>query len=60
MAKAKAKKVLLMNDGKEYEITGEAGRFWICGDTQFRKGNGEVVEAKTGKDAAKEDEVEGE
>lgn len=27
----------VLPDGKKYKITGEDGKYWICGKTQFRK-----------------------
>ena len=32
-------KVLLMNNGKQYSITSETGKYYICGDVRFRKMN---------------------
>lgn len=53
MAKDKTKKVLLMKNGAEYEITGDNGRFWLCGNTQFRKASSMIAEIKTIKEPAK-------
>ena len=43
--KAKKKTVFVLNDGTRYDVTGETGKFIICGKTQFRKsaGRGEIV-----------------
>lgn len=63
---AKTKKILLTNTGREYEITGDNGRFWVCGHTQFRKGSTMIADIKTVKEPdkaakkAKKDEVKGE
>lgn len=49
MAKKKAKTIrfLIFPDGEKREITGETGKYWICGDAQFRKTRGlEIVEEK--------------
>lgn len=44
--KAKTKKVFVLANGDRYDVTGETGKYYICGDTQFRKlgGRGEIVE----------------
>lgn len=46
--KAKAKRVFVLPDGTRYDITGETGKYILCGDTQFRKSanRGEIVEEK--------------
>lgn len=47
MAKKKEKKIkLALIGGEKYEITGENGRYWVCGDKQFRKANVVVEEVK--------------
>ena len=45
MAKKKVKVVryLLLPNGERFEITGETGKYWLCGDTQFRKSHGWAV-----------------
>lgn len=30
-------KILVFNDGRELVITGETGKYWLCGKTQYRK-----------------------
>lgn len=44
--KAKTKKVFVLSNGDRYDVTGETGKYYVCGDTQFRKlgGRGEIVE----------------
>lgn len=38
MAKKKTgKRLAVLRDGSKHEITGERGRYWVCGDRQFRK-----------------------
>ena len=51
-AKQEAKTYLVMKDGKRYELTGESGKYYLCGATQFRKGNPNIekVEAVTNAD----------
>ena len=43
--KAKAKTVFVLPDGTQYNVTGETGKYIICGDVQFRKSanRGKVV-----------------
>lgn len=61
MAESKSKKILLTKTGREYEITGDSGRFWVCGHTQFRKGSPMIAEIKTVKaKSTKKDEAKGE
>lgn len=38
-----ALRVLVMDNGKTYRITGERGKYYLCGRTQFRKGNPHIV-----------------
>lgn len=33
----KTEKILVMINGDRHAITGEQGKYWICGDTGFRK-----------------------
>lgn len=35
--KAKKKRFAVLPDGARHEITGENGRYWVCGNRQFRK-----------------------
>lgn len=46
---AKTKSFFVLKDGTRYEVTGETGKYVLCGDTQFRKsaGRGEIVTEKT-------------
>lgn len=39
MAKKKTakKRIFVLKNGDRYEITGETGKYWLCGPTQFRK-----------------------
>lgn len=46
-----AGKVLVFGDGSEVPVTGEQGKFWICGERQFRKGNPKIVRIE-GREAA--------
>ena len=49
MAKKKARTIrfLVFPDGERREITGETGKYWLCGETQFRKARAlEIVEEK--------------
>ena len=34
---AKTYKVLVLDNGREYELVGETGKYWLCKGTQFRK-----------------------
>lgn len=45
------KKVLVFRDGTEREITGETGKYWLCGDAKFRKLGSAIlqVEERAGK-----------
>lgn len=45
MAKKKTKKVYVLSNGERYDVTGETGRYFLCGETQFRKAarRGKVV-----------------
>lgn len=38
--KAKARTVFVLPDGTRYNVTGETGKYIICGKTQFRKSAG--------------------
>lgn len=48
MAKKYDGKVAVV-DGEKLEITGENGRYWLCGETQVRKARASVENAKTEK-----------
>lgn len=49
----KKKMFLLFSDGEKVEITGETDKFWICGETQYRKSNPRIV--KTVKETVKQE-----
>lgn len=49
MAKKKTKRLAVLRDGTKQEITGENGRYWVCGNRQFRKA--EVILEEMTKDA---------
>lgn len=42
MARKAAKKIryLVLPNGGKSEITGENGKYWFCGETQWRKSHG--------------------
>lgn len=46
--KAKTKKVFVLHDGTSFDVTGEDGKFFYCGKTQFRRGSrlGEIREVE--------------
>lgn len=57
MSKKKAKKNLVaIVGGEAHEITGENGRYWICGDKQFRKSAVTVEEKPKESEGEPEDE----
>ena len=63
MAGKKGKKAagpleLVLRDGTVYPVTGEAGKFWLCGSTQFRKGSGRIAAVREAPKAEKPDEKE--
>lgn len=35
--------VLVLHSDQKYTITGETGRYYICGNTQFRKSSRQIV-----------------
>lgn len=43
--KAKKKAVFILKNGTRYDVTGETGKYVLCGNTQFRKSarRGEIV-----------------
>lgn len=57
--KAKKKAVFVLTDGTRYDVTGETGKYVICGKTQFRKSakRGEIVYEETAP-AAEQKETE--
>lgn len=46
--KVKASRFFVLPSGERYEVTGENGKYWLCGDTKFRKsaGRGTVEEVR--------------
>lgn len=44
--KKKAKKTAVLADGTKLAVTGDAGRYILCGGRQFRKSNVTVIEAE--------------
>lgn len=47
---AKKVKILCFEDGTELAVTGQKGKYWICGETQFRKSNPAISGVKTVKE----------
>lgn len=49
MAKKKelAERLIVLPNGDEYKITGETGKYWICGDTQFFKHSNYPIKLKS-------------
>ena len=43
---------LVLTNGEWRKVTGEAGKYWICGDTQIRKINRSIVRVETAADEA--------
>ena len=41
-----ARRVLVMDNGAEHEITGEDGKYYLCGWSRFRRGNPHIVSVK--------------
>lgn len=41
----KAERYVLLANGEKHAITGEEGRYYICGDIRFRKANVTVEKA---------------
>ena len=39
-------KVLVFKDGSTREITGEAGKYWLCGEERFRRLSDSVAEVR--------------
>lgn len=40
----KTRRILKLDSGAEYNIVSEDGRYFYCGETQFRKSNPHIVE----------------
>lgn len=55
-SKKKRNMVLRMAWGEEVQVTKDAGKFYLCGDRQFRKGSPNILEVTETK-AEKEKEV---
>lgn len=58
MASKKSKKILCMVNGDEIPITGQKGKYWICGETQFRKANPAIFGVKTVKEKEVDDNAD--
>ena len=56
--KGKTVRYAVLPDGSRREITGENGRYYVCGDTQFRKA-GVRVEAEKDETEDAQEETEG-
>lgn len=41
--KSRDKRMLILRNGRQYEILSEDARFYYCEGTQFRKGNPSIV-----------------
>ena len=50
--KAKKKSFAVLPGGERHEITKDGGRYWVCGDRQFRKS---AVTVETEKEEAPKD-----
>lgn len=59
MAKKKTKKVYILSNGERYDVTGETGRYFLCGETQFRKAarRGKVVKEAVEESESEETEI---
>lgn len=54
------KKVLILKNGEKHDITGETSRYWLCRNTQFKKGNPAIKEIAVKaekKEKPKEEEI---
>lgn len=40
----RTKKILVMQNGARYEVTGENGKYYLCGEVSFRKANPQIAE----------------
>lgn len=40
------KRILIFRDGSRKEITGEAGKYWLTGETRFRKLSKSIAELR--------------
>ena len=41
--KSKSRSILVFADGTTAEVTGETGKYYICGETRYRKANPRIV-----------------
>ena len=57
----KRERTLVTVGGKRYAITGETGRYYLCGNTQFRKSGAQIEkieQPRRRKEPPREKEVE--
>lgn len=54
--KKTGKKTAVLPDGTKLAVTGETGRYILCGERQFRRANVTVIE--TGEEKAEKEEKE--
>lgn len=47
--------ILTMKNGKEYKVTDENGKYYICGKTQFRKMNEDIASVRNVEEEKKEE-----
>ena len=47
-------KIIVLKNGVEFPIEGENGKYYFCGDTQFRKSNPQIAEIKEVKHESEE------
>lgn len=40
---AQKEKYLIFSDGSEAAVTGENGKYFLCGNTQYRRGNPNIL-----------------
>ena len=48
--KKESKRELVFADGTRVRVTGEKGKYWLCGEAQYRKGNPGIVGVEKEKD----------
>lgn len=53
---AQKEKYLIFSDGSEAAVTGENGKYFLCGKTQYRRSNPNILRVEERK-AAKKEEV---
>lgn len=56
----KTEKILVMINGDRHTVTGEQGKYWICGDTGFRKLSKQIASVEEVEIFDEEAEVEAE